>query len=250
MSYKIELQNNNADLRSILESVENLPEAKDDPVILPLEITENGIYSAPDGVNGYSPVTVNVAGGESDLPAGYRRADYIRFTGDQIVDTGIICGKSTRIRLAFTRELSTQHYLYGVASDGNTASVTAYLGGSWRFGNKTATKTVTANEDMIYSAAVDSSEVTVTGSASAISSVNEFETVGSLLLGSCRSATGAVGAAQFVGKILFFAMWQDAEQVLKLIPVVNTEGVYRFYDTVSKTFFDSITDTPLTGGDL
>ena len=29
-----------------------------------------------------------------------------------------------------------------------------------------------------------------------------------------------------------------------------TTGVYRFYDTVSKAFFDSITDTPLTGGDL
>jgi len=36
------------------------------PVIEPLEVTENGTYEAPDGVDGYSPVTVNVAGsGES-----------------------------------------------------------------------------------------------------------------------------------------------------------------------------------------
>jgi hypothetical protein len=34
-----------------------------DPVIEPLEITENGIYTAPDGVDGYSPVMVNVQGG-------------------------------------------------------------------------------------------------------------------------------------------------------------------------------------------
>lgn len=34
-----------------------------DPVINPLTITENGTYTAPSGVDGYSPVTVNVSGG-------------------------------------------------------------------------------------------------------------------------------------------------------------------------------------------
>lgn len=37
-----------------------------DPVIEPLEITENGTYTATDGVDGYSPVTVNVP-----IPNGY-----------------------------------------------------------------------------------------------------------------------------------------------------------------------------------
>lgn len=39
------------------------------PVIQSLEVTENGTFSAPDGVDGYSPVTVNVAasGGSSEL---------------------------------------------------------------------------------------------------------------------------------------------------------------------------------------
>jgi hypothetical protein len=34
-----------------------------DPIIEPLTATENGTYTPPDGVDGYSPVTVNVAGG-------------------------------------------------------------------------------------------------------------------------------------------------------------------------------------------
>jgi hypothetical protein len=38
--------------------------------------------------------------------------------------------------------------------------------------------------------------------------------------------------------------------VLKLVPVVNAEGQYRFFDLASKTFFDSITDTALSGGNL
>lgn len=221
------------------------------PVIRALEVTENGTYTAPDGVHGYSPVVVNVAasGGNTDLPSGYRRVDYIRFTGEQIVDTGIICNQNTQIRLTFTREKSSQHYLLGVASSGNTASVTAYLGGSWRFGNKAATKIITTNANMIYSAVVDSSTITITGNASAISSVNEFETVGTLLLGSCRSSDGTISTAQFVGKVFFFVMYQGGEQVLHLVPV--TDGsVYRFWDTVSETFFDSITDVPLEGGNV
>lgn len=41
-------------------------------VVQPLEVTENGTYTAPDGVDGYSPVTVNVAssGGGGGLPTG------------------------------------------------------------------------------------------------------------------------------------------------------------------------------------
>lgn len=257
-------------------------------VIEPLSVTGNGTYTAPDGVDGYSPVTVNVpipdgyivpsgtlevtengtkdvtayasvsvnvptgggGGGDSDLPAGYRRADYIQFAGKQIVDTGIICNQNTKIQTYFTRGSSSQEYLYGVASSGNTASVTAYLGGSWRFGNKSAAKSCgTINAKVGYAGYVDASTISVTNSVSAISGVNEFETVGSLLIGSCRSAEGDVGTAQFDGKISFFAMWEGDEQVLKLVPV--TDGItYRFFDMVSQEFFDSITDTPLGGGDL
>ena len=140
--------------------------------------------------------------------------------------------------------------MFGVASSDNTASVTAYMGGSWRFGNKTATKTPTANENMIYSGLMDKTTVTITGSASAISSVNNFETVGSLLLGACRNSNGTLGASQFIGKIFFFSMWEGDEQVLKLVPVVSEDGTYRFFDMVTKDFFDSITDTQLDGGNL
>lgn len=214
------------------------------------EITENGQYD----VSSFASVNINVAGGGGGgnfdgIPDGWARAGYIYFSGEQTVDTNVICNKNTKIQLAFTRERSSQHYLYGVASSDNTASVTAYLGGSWRFGNKSITKSVTTNADMIYSATITASTITVTGSASTISGTSTFETVGSLLLGACRNSDGTVGASQFIGKVLFFSMWEGTEQVLHLTPV--TDGTtYRFYDTVSKTFFDSITDTPLEGGYL
>lgn len=217
-----------------------------------VEITDNGtVEFVPYKGHVLSKVTVNVSvessGGDPELPPGYWRCDYILFSGEQIIDTARICTKRTRIRVDFTRERSAQHYLYGVASSDNTASVTAYLGGSWRFGSKATTKTITARSDMVYSAIISSSEATITGSATSLSSVNEFETVGSLLIGTCRSASGAVGDPQFEGKIMRFQMDDEDEPVLHLVPV--TDGTaFRFWDSVGKKFHDSITDTPLVGG--
>jgi hypothetical protein len=37
-------------------------------VIEPLKITKNGTYVAPEGVDGYSPVTVSVATGGGSVP--------------------------------------------------------------------------------------------------------------------------------------------------------------------------------------
>jgi hypothetical protein len=65
------IQANNAELREAIEMAEKLPDVGGgttpiEPVIEPLAITENGTYTAPDGVDGYSPVAVNVP-----VPDGY-----------------------------------------------------------------------------------------------------------------------------------------------------------------------------------
>lgn len=288
-------------------------------VLEPLEVTENGVYSPPDGVDGFSPVSVNVpvpdgyiapngtkevtengthdirefesvevnvpvpdgyitpsgileitengeydvtayagvniavasgASGDDDLPAGYRRCDFIRFNDAQIVDTEVVPTNSTKIKVLYTRESSSAMYMYGVSSDGNTATVTAYLssGGAWRFGDKSASRTITASEDIIHTAIVDKTGI-VSDSGNTAFSASTFTAIGSLLIGANRNASGTVAAAQYIGRIFQFEMWAGSTQVLKLVPV--TDGIeYRFFDTIGQKFHDSITSTPLDGGNL
>lgn len=223
MSNKTSLQTNNAkigannnELSSILDTINNLPKA---------------------------------GSGETSE---YTRVGYIQFTGEQTIDTGIICNKNTKIKVVYTRESSSAQYMYGVASSDNTATVTAYLssGGAWRFGNKSVSTTITVDENLVNCAIVDKTGIIRAGATQSFSGTSDFETVGSLTIGSCRNPSGTLGSSQFIGKIYSFEMWEGTEQVLKLIPMVNKEGVYGFWDDVSKTFLTSITDTPLEGGYL
>ena len=47
-----------------------------EPTIESLSVTENGTYTAPSGVDGYSPVIVNVQGQDS-LPSDYQEVEYL-----------------------------------------------------------------------------------------------------------------------------------------------------------------------------
>ena len=44
----------------MIEEIENIKEYVEPPVIQTLEIINNGIYTAPEGIGGYNPITVNV----------------------------------------------------------------------------------------------------------------------------------------------------------------------------------------------
>lgn len=62
------LSENTAALEKLIDLANNLPDAEEgtQPVIESLSVTANGTYAAPDGTDGYSPVTVNVP-----IPDGY-----------------------------------------------------------------------------------------------------------------------------------------------------------------------------------
>ena len=176
------------------------------------------------------------AGGGGELPTGYTRAGYAQFNEDLSFDTGIVCNENTKIKIVYTRDSDNAMYLYGVVNSGNTASITAYLssGGTWRFGGKGASYNVTANEDLVHTAIVEKTGITRVGNTGSFTGVTDFETIGSLILGSCRQASGSISAPQFIGKIYEFKMWNGEELILDLIPCIDGNGAYCFFDNVAK----------------
>lgn len=94
------IQANNAELREAIEMAETLPDAAGvaNPVIEELSVTENGTYTAPDGVDGYSPIVVDVP-----IPSGYIKPSatkaattYTPSTSNQAIAAGTYCsGKQT-----------------------------------------------------------------------------------------------------------------------------------------------------------
>ena len=189
------------------------------------------------------------SGGSGDLPAGYKRCDYIQFNGSQWIDTGIVGNQDTQVNFSFTWENSSQRHLYGCVSSDNTAAMTAYMNGMWRFGNKSSSKSISSkNAKLPYSGLVNKTTLSANHSVTSISGVPAFETVGTLLLGGARDGDGSLPTVGIVGKVFYFYIWQGEEPVRKLYPVTDGNGVYCFYDTVSKTLFHSITSTPLDGG--
>lgn len=209
-------------------------------------------------VNSGSSVRLKTAGKYCDRDiivtatgsGGGARISYCQFTGDQIIETGIVCNQDTRIRIVYTRESSSAMYLYGVVNTGNTASVTAYLssGGAWRFGNRSQSKNIPINTELVHTAIVDKSGITNADGTTAYSTVSDFETIGSLVVGTCRAASGNIQSAQYVGKIYLMEMWQGDELVRKLVPAALPDGSAAFFDEVSQEYFHSITDYPLIGG--
>lgn len=190
--------------------------------------------------------------GQSSAVSQYTHIDFCQFSGDQTIDTGIICTQDTKIKAVFTREKSSAQYLYGVASADNQASVTAYLsnGGTWRFGDKRYSISIDVSEDFIQTAIVDKKGFVFSKVDSGISSLTDFKTISTLTIGSCRNANGTLGTPQFDGKIFHFSIWQGEELVLNLCPVVTADGEYGFLNSIDNVFYGSITDVPLDGGNL
>lgn len=93
-------------------------------VVQPLSVTENGTYTAPSGVDGYSPVTVNVQGGETPVPDDgktriwihigedtpeNRLTFYLRFTASTANNTTVDWGDGTSEVKGSTTAINYSH---------------------------------------------------------------------------------------------------------------------------------------------
>lgn len=86
----------------------------EDPVIQSLTVTEDGTYTAPSGVDGYSPVTVNVSNGPFALK------DYIESSGTQYINTGYYLNAQSSVELVANITDSQSNYaIFGTRNASN-----------------------------------------------------------------------------------------------------------------------------------
>lgn len=88
MGVKTITENGNHGVAEYAGVIVNVPSKE--PVVEPLEIKENGIYTAPEGIDGYSPITVNVpsSGGGEDVAGALADRTITEFYSDSCTAIG------------------------------------------------------------------------------------------------------------------------------------------------------------------
>lgn len=168
----------------------------------------------------------------------YTFPEYLMFNADMVFDTGVCCTQNTTIDVRFTNESSGARYLYGARTTNNTASITAYLtsSGAWRFGN-TYRNFTTKNSTDIHDVVVSKDGIQYDGNSYKYgSTVKTFTCPWTLTVGSARTTSGAKSAAQFIGKLYHFRMYDGDTLILDWIPCVKADGTRGLYDQVTGTF--------------
>ena len=181
-----------------------------------------------------------------DPPAGYTPLEYIQFTGEQTIDTGIVPDYNTTIEVTFQKDSSAAMYLYGVRSSNNTASVTAYLNnnGAWRFGATYRTFTYSANTK--HTVKQSRTGIISNGTSYAYNNtVTDFTAPYTLTIGSARTTSGGYGDPSFVGKLYGCKIYDGDVLIAEYISRKNTSDVCGFWDKVSGTFKTSVTGVDL-----
>ena len=102
------------------------------PVIQSISITQNGTYIVPEGVDGFNPVIVDVSGGGSDpsLPSEYQEVEYIESTGTQYTTPMVLTiPLRSLIGVRFARMSDTnEQAAFGSHSDSALSSGTLEIG--------------------------------------------------------------------------------------------------------------------------
>ena len=194
-------------------------------------------------------INYELYGGSRVEPNGYTLLEYVTADGNQYIDTGIAIKKSYEIRSKF-EPTATDKFLYGVrsATSNDTASATAYIGGSWRWGNRYKTPTVSLNT--IHTSVQNVSNVAVDDVAMSYTAQSaDFTTPNTLLFGTSRNYDG-ISTSRFIGNIYEFRILDgNRNDLMNLVPMMrNSDGIAGFYDTVSGTFFTSTSGTAFIAG--
>ena len=168
------------------------------------------------------------------IPSEYQEVEYIRFTGGQYIDTGIIpTNHTTEVKFDFETYDNDEH-LFGTESGYNYYHFTAYDNGYWwgrNNGQSNYFSWTTGTHTLVY----NGNNYSVTLDGREIDSGNEIASTNNLLIGE-RELTGV----RLRGIIYYFKITDKTtgNVVRNFIPCYRkSDNEIGLYDTVNGTFY-------------
>lgn len=179
-----------------------------------------------------------LGGGEVKITDDYEIISYVTFNADKMFEACII-EKSYTIESLWARDTtSSSQYMYGIVTSPHTATVTAYLGGTWRWGNQGSS--LTFNDKKQHYTRHYDANIYYDGSTRAYSKASAFTTPDTLIVGGRRGSDG-VALAAFIGKIYHFRIYESGAMLLEWQPCKRlSDGVEGFWDCVTQSFIEPL----------
>lgn len=175
--------------------------------------------------------------GEKNL---YDRIEYLEFDGSLIFDTGIKGSSTTQIEVQFERSRITSfgEYLFGCEGTNPIYGVLASTG-VWRYGTGNPTFS-TSSTGVIFTAEVGPGKTTINDVSKEFVFNGFTSTDYTIQVGGVKTST-SVAKPSFIGRIYYFRMRNNYQQVLDLIPVRRkSDGLECFYDTLRQKFIEPL----------
>lgn len=205
--------------------------------LIPVKRDSDGVIGMLDKVSGTFYTSAEepfLGGGEIRITDDYEIINHVTFNADKMFDACII-EKSYIIESLWARDITgSSQYMYGIVTSPHTASVTAYLGGTWRWGNQGTSLTFN-DKNKHYTRHYDAN-IYYDGTTRAYSKASAFTTPDTLIVGGRRGSDG-VPVATFNGKIYYFRIYYSSTVVLEWHPCRRlSDGVEGFWDCLNQTF--------------
>ena len=209
--------------------------------LVPVRRDADGTIGMLDLVSGtfYSSAEEPFLGGGAMLITDdYEILNHVTFNADKMFDACIIETTYTIESLWARDATSSSQYMYGFVTSPHTASVTAYLGGTWRWGNQGSSLTFN-DKNQHYTQHYDA-KIYYDGNTRAYSKSSAFTTADTLIVGGRRGSDGTVGAT-FIGKIYYFRVYDGSTVILEWYPCKRlSDGVEGFWDCLNQTFIEPL----------
>ena len=183
------------------------------------------------------------------LPSGYKRLEYIKYSGTQYIDMGFKATQNTKIEAKFHNEQSANSAVFGADK---AWSQDAF--GIW-INNTIAVPvvgTVSGTIGVSYSSAYDTFTLDKNtlklngGTIWTASGVSAFQTPTNVCLGAVNRSGNV--SEKFVGKMYYCKVWDNGTLIRDFIPCQTRAGDVGMWDDVNSVFYGNAGTGTFTAG--